>query len=578
MPRPLKRFWPLALALAIGLVARLLWLSAHSVLLDEATVAIGARDIVQNHTPMWEAMSNAPFVWMIARLLGMAGLANVFLLRLPPALIGAASIAAIYWLARQLFDEKIAVASAFLLALHPFAVAFSRVLFADPFQVFFVLLGCYGFDRLAIKPWRGNSSRWPLLAYLCSIWALAFLMKYNAIVPGALWLVSGVISRRYRLLPAFVGFLVMALGAFLTLLLWPYDEPIWLLAFMGKAGSYGLTQAARYFAFKLHLVFFGITEIALVTGIIVAWVLRRKRGGADTSLPNKRSSNALLHVTLFLLLEIVLLIALGRSFERYLLVIVPFGCMLLAALFRIAWEHIDSGFRWRGIAMRLAIVIVTGIFVFGAVQSYSNYFAYLRNDVDYADLAQTVLAQETADSSRHAFWLVPEPIAAYYLGYTQRYSRAIRPNLDGPTAYQNYFEFAGVPYADTWKGDKVLSIRRLAREWGLVHIFTSPHRFMESAKRAADSARMLPRLPVVEYLASDFVGPRDLLIMQSGFIDLQGEPILENIEHEDGPPFIPTLPLARFAVAKVYRPEGLAANTDTMLDRVRAGAWLLTRK
>jgi 4-amino-4-deoxy-L-arabinose transferase-like glycosyltransferase len=191
--RPLKRFWPLALAVTIGLVTRLLWLSAHSVLLDEATVAIGARDIVQNHTPMWEAMSNAPFVWMIARLLGMAGLANVFLLRLPSALIGVASIAAVYWLARQLFDEKIAVASAFLLALHPFAVAFSRVLFADPFQVFFVLLGFYGFDRLAVKPWRGNSSRWPLLQYLCFIWALAFLMKYNAIVPGALWLVSGVV-------------------------------------------------------------------------------------------------------------------------------------------------------------------------------------------------------------------------------------------------------------------------------------------------------------------------------------------------------------------------------------------------
>jgi hypothetical protein len=371
---------------------------------------------------------------------------------------------------------------------------------------------------------------------------------------------------------------MMAFGALLTLLLWPYDEPVWLLAFMGKAGSYGLAQAARYFAFKLHLVFFGITEITLIMGFSAAWALRRKRAAAEPSLPKKQSSNALLHVTLFLLLEIVMLIALGRSFERYLLVIVPFGCMLLAALFRIAWEHIDSGFGWKGVAMRFAIIVVAGIFVFGATQSYLNYFAYLRNDVDYAGLARTVLAQETADSSRRAFWLVPEPIAAYYLGYTQRYSRAVRPNLDGPTTDQNYFEFAGVPYTDEWKGDKVLAIRRLAREWGLVHILTSPHRFMESAKRVADSARMLPRLPVVEYLTSDFVRPGDMLVMQSGFIDLQGEPMLENIEHEDGPPFISKLPLVRFAVTRVYRPEGRAPNTDTVLDRVRAGAWLLTRK
>jgi hypothetical protein len=83
---------------ALGLMARLILLSAHSVLLDEATVAIGARDIVYNHTPMWDAMSNAPFVWMIGRLLGMAGLASAFWLRFPGAMVGTASIVVLFLL------------------------------------------------------------------------------------------------------------------------------------------------------------------------------------------------------------------------------------------------------------------------------------------------------------------------------------------------------------------------------------------------------------------------------------------------------------------------------------------------
>ncbi len=590
--------------MTLGLAARLLWLSAHSVLLDEATVAIGARDIVQNHTPMWEAMSNAPFVWMIAHMLGMSGLANDFLLRVPSALIGVASIAAVYWLARRMFadarsfaydrsfaNEKIAIGSAFLLALHPFAVAFSRVLFADPFQVFFVLIGCYGFDKLATNPWRNTQRKWLLLLYLCCVWGIAFIMKYNAIVPGALWLLSGVVSRRYKIVPAFAGFLAMAFGAFLTLLIWPYDESVWLLAFMGKAGSYTLVYAMDYYVDRLHLVFFGITEIMFVAAFAVAWLLRRKHGVVDSKdnndqLSNIRSSKAIMHLALFLLFETAMLIVLGRMFDRYLLVLVPFGCILLAALARFVWFGMGrflSRFGWREIIVRLAVFVAVGIFTIGAYQSYSNYFAYLRNDVDYAGLARNVLIMEHQNQAntaapRRAFWLIPEPIAAYYLRYTQRYSRAVLPNLDGPTAHQNFFEFSGVPYADEWKGDKVLSIRGLVRERGIISILALPNRFIALAKHVADSALRMERLPVVDYLDSDFVHPNDMLIMQSGLTDLQGEPILEDISSESGPPFISTLPLRHFSVYRVYRSNGIAPISDTILDPVKAGAWLMVRK
>jgi 4-amino-4-deoxy-L-arabinose transferase-like glycosyltransferase len=589
----------------LGLVARTLWLSAHSVLLDEATVAIGARDIIQNHTNMWDAMSNAPFVWMIAHVLGMTGLASDFLLRLPSALIGTASIAMVYFIALRLFNKKIAMVSAFLFALHPFAVAFSRVLFADPFQVFFVLIGCYLFDRLATNAWRETPRKWMLLLYLCIIWGIAFLMKYNAIVPGAIWLVSGVIARRYKIVPAIAAFIAMALGPFLTLLIWPYDEPVWLLAFMGKAGSYNFVYAMDYYVDRLHLVFFGITEVMFVAAFVVAWLLYLKGRKTDLSPNNEHSSTnietakSVLHLTLFLLLQTAMLIMLGRMFDRYLLVLVPFGSILIIALLVAGTSLLRSNpYRWAAAAKEnkiprstiIGIAIYFGVlcptmwwFGLGVFQSYSNYSAYLRNDVDYAGLAHTVLRMEhkdqaVNDSLRRAFWLVPEPIAAYYLGYTQRYSRATLPNLDGPTAYQNFFEFASVPYAEDWKGDKVLAIRRLARAWGIVRILDSPRRFLNRAQHVADSARNMPPLPVADYLTSDFIHPNDLLIMQSGLLDLQGEPILEDVEQESGPPFIPTLPLGRFSVYRVYRPDGIAPVADTVLERVKAGAWILVRK
>ncbi len=589
----------------LGLTARVLWLSAHAVLLDEASVAVGARDIVQNHTPMWEAMSNAPFVWMIAQMLGRAGLANDFLLRLPSAITGTASITATYWLAQRMFDKKIAIGSSFLLALHPFAVAFSRVLFADPFQVFFVLIGCYGFEHLASNSWRETQKKWTLLFVLCVIWGLAFLMKYNAIVPGALWLFSGVVARRYRIVPAIAGLGAIALGAIITLLLWPYDAPVWLFAFMGKAGSYNFVFALDYYIDKLHLVFFGITEILFVAAFLIAWLLRKKRGSTDTftvntKVANVRASKAVLHLALFLLLQTAMLTILGRMFERYLLVLVPFGCILLVALgilvmmefaqwtprswqvsFSQGTEQKLPRAKGRQILIYFAVWFAYCIFIFGAYQSYSHYFQYLRNDVNYASLAHEVLTTEqnhSADSVHRAFWLVPEPIAAYYLGYTQRYSRAVLPDRDGPTTSQNFFEFSGVPYANEWKGDKVLSIRKLAREWGMIRIVTSPQRFMVASKRVADSALRMEQLPVVDYMTSDFVRPGDMIIMQSGLTDLDGEPILEDLTNKPGPPFLPTLPLERYAVRRVYRPEGFTPITDTALYPVKAGAWLMVRK
>ena len=589
----MRRFGQIALPLAVaaGLVARLWALGAHSLLLDEASVAIGARDMLRNHTALWDADSNAPFVWLIAHLIGLRGLSNPFILRLPPAIFGIASIVAVYWLAGRLFDERIAGITAILFAIHPFAVAFSRVLFADSFQLFFILLGCVAFDYFAapsLNPSRLTflHKRWVQLAMIFLLWGAAFLMKYNAVVPGALWLVAGVVAGRYSIGRAFVCFVTMAVGSFATLLPWPYDAPVWLFAFLNKGGSYSVVDATRFFWTKLHLVLFGMTEITLAAGVIMSFMLRGER------------RKPIAQTTIFIILYLVTISVLGRSFERYLLMIVPFAMMLfIGCIYNIHAHSREEGLfgradkqktNWpRYIVMTMRFIAI-GVFLIGLRMSYSNYLNYLHNDYDHHALAEEALGFESkgsvADSpSIRAFWLLPEPIGAYYIGFSQLYSRAIRPSLDGPQADQNFFEWASAPYGRDLSGYGVLTIRRMARRWGLERILRSPLRFRDSVEAIAHPKPSIGEAPpshplAVDYLTSDFVRPGDLLIMQCGMTDLAEEPILEDISNENGPPLLKTLPLPRFEVLHVFRPGGESTMADTTMTRVRAGAWLMIRK
>ena len=547
--------------MAVGLFARIWMLGAHSLLLDEASVSIGARDILRNHTPMWDAISNAPFVWMVAQLIGLSHLANPFFVRLPSALFGTASIILVYWLARRLVSNTAAIASAILFAVHPFAVAFNRVLFADSFQLFFILAGCLAFEYYNRKD-QPPKREGLLVVLIFLVWSAAFVMKYNAVVPGALWLAAGVVTGRYRVGRAVISFLAMAFGAFITLLPWPYDAPIWLFAFLGKGGSYSIVNATHFFWGKLHLILFGITEIVLLAGIAALF----------DPIPSRKAT---LQTTLFVIFYLITISILGRTFERYLLVLVPFVAMLLSALVIAAFQtNLAKPFQ---IAVRTIALIVTGIFVYGMSNAYAHYFSYLSNDVDREALANEAICIEQNGTQR-GFWLIPEPIGGYYLGMSQCYSREVRPCLDGNLGEQNYFEWESMPYCEHKEGIGIFAIRDLARRWGVWNILTSPRRFADSARIIRSQIAALPLPTAIDYLTSDFVRSGDLLVMQSGMTDVQEEPILEDISHESGPPYLKYLPLDRFRVLKVFRPAGISSTDDTTITRVEAGAWLLEKK
>jgi 4-amino-4-deoxy-L-arabinose transferase-like glycosyltransferase len=568
-------------------VLRIVLLSSHSLLLDEASVAVAGRDILRNHTPMWDAYSNAPFVWIVAQLVGLRGLSDPFLLRLPSALIAAFTVIPLYALSRRMSGTVTTIVTTFLFALHPFAVAFSRVLFADPFQTFFVICGILGFDyyiRTFQKHEHSKNRLFFFTALIC-IWGLAFLMKYNAAVPGIAWLAAGAVSGRYRIWSSIACFLAMAVGAFASLALWPLDAPIWLGAFLEKGGHYNLIFSAFYFSSKLHLLFFGLTEIVLTLAVLLSFLRRDE------------ARKSIAQTVYYILLYLVTTIFLGRTFQRYFIVLAPFACLLLASLFVYGFQLARIATRkWQRTSAAIVTVAAIAFFIVGLVQHYNYYWSYLQNDVNKASVTQTVISLERnglqSSTPRRAFWLVPDHLGAWYLGFTQHYSRALRSGNasdrvatpDGPLADLNYFEWQSVPFSKEVVKYTVLSIRQLAHRWGGWRIVSSPKSFADSAKIIAATMRTVPsdsldRKPAAaDYLTSDLVRPGDMLVMFSGFTDVIGEPILEKIDSNQTPPYFHSLPLEKFYVYRAYGPKGISDTSDTTIDLIRAKAWILIKK
>ena len=106
------------LAGALGLVARYLWLGLEGAGLQDFAASLSLHPFDPGLLPA---------------------------LRLPFALITALSVLGVYGLTRRLFDEKVALLSAVLLALDPFYLAYSRLIVLDAFMAIFMFLALLAF-------------------------------------------------------------------------------------------------------------------------------------------------------------------------------------------------------------------------------------------------------------------------------------------------------------------------------------------------------------------------------------------------------------------------------------------------
>ncbi len=82
---------------------------------------------------------------------GVLGL-NEFAIRLPMAIIGTITVFIVYYLAKELFNERIALFSALFLAISPWHIQFSRIAFIGLFLPFFFCLGLLFFFKSFQNP------------------------------------------------------------------------------------------------------------------------------------------------------------------------------------------------------------------------------------------------------------------------------------------------------------------------------------------------------------------------------------------------------------------------------------------
>ncbi|MFA5992299.1 MAG: glycosyltransferase family 39 protein [Candidatus Pacearchaeota archaeon] len=169
------RKW-LVLILILGFILRLIVILNVSPIADEMVHGTHAINIissgvinVQNESPVWFYLEDIAY-----KLFGVNALGARFL----SLLFGTLTILVVYLIAKELFNEKIALISSFLLAISAFAARYA-LMEMDPTLIFFVLLSFYFF----IKEWSSKKQ----ISYLAVIFmGVAILTKPIPItfIPG----------------------------------------------------------------------------------------------------------------------------------------------------------------------------------------------------------------------------------------------------------------------------------------------------------------------------------------------------------------------------------------------------------
>jgi hypothetical protein len=489
----------------------------HSLLIDEAFVGVAARDIAFNHTPMWDAVSNAPYVWGLAQIISIFG-DSPWMLRFPSALFGASLSLIIYFFVRRSSTERIAILSAAIYALHPFAAAFTRLAFVDALQLPMLWLAIYAIDRYMERPER----KWLLFAISAA--ALAFIFKYNALAVLACWMLAGLLLRRYPLKTSLLLGAALVAASLATLLLWPFDAPLWFFSFLAKGGTYDGSYIWGFYLNAIGHVTLGVITLLVAATAYLFW-MRRSMVPQIVRLIDQ--------MLLFGVCYFGLLLFLGRPFQRYLLMLTIPVAVLYGAVISEAFMSIRVLLRQRTsrsiLFSSIGLVVLAGMIANGS-KTWINYADYLHNDLMLEEVARDV-----RDAGR-VFWPGGAPVVlGYYLGFDQFYSRSTRGALD-PTMSHHYFEFSNVPYSADTLPYGVLIARNELKRVGLMNALSDFSGFRDRI-RALDNYYDKIRHDRLDsyYYTSDLLKPGDLMIESHGIDAMNGEPYFEQVD--PGRPF-----------------------------------------
>lgn len=150
----------LLFVLGLGLMLRIIGLASYPVgfTADEASFGYDAYSLLKTGKDQWGAswpitlrsfgdFKLPAYTYLTMPTVGLLGL-NEFAVRLPNALLGTLAILAVFLMARELFkDERVALASAGLLAISPWHISLSRGAFEANLTTFFMTFAVWTFIR-----------------------------------------------------------------------------------------------------------------------------------------------------------------------------------------------------------------------------------------------------------------------------------------------------------------------------------------------------------------------------------------------------------------------------------------------
>jgi len=352
------------------------------------------------HPPLYPVFA---FLWV--RVFGDSEVA----VRIPPLLFGIASITLTYALARRFLNDRIALVTAFLLAVSPVHMWYSTEARQYSAALFFALLTLYAYEKLRDASAGGWWTGIYALSVAASLFTHFYLVFYVTLISCFAFLNGH--PRRVRILSinAAAGFL------FLCFL-------------VGKIGTVGLKTAAghlRSFSpaefwqlffnwFLLGNVFpppipaafdprvvVQIAAFALFAlGVAVALRVSKGRGGIE-----------LLSYVFALPVILLLMSAAGMRqiyIERSLYILLPFFCMLLAA-------GLTAFSGWRRIALLALFTVFSGLVVSEFYARLDSHWTVYKPREDWRSASKILSAElDRSGGNLLIYAATPVEVLSYY--------------------------------------------------------------------------------------------------------------------------------------------------------------------
>ena len=211
----------LVLAILIAFFIRFYSIDIPNLYYDEGGVVIGTRLFLNEGLSPWDYYTGQPpplLFWLTSVSFIILGISELSL-RIVDVIFGTLTIVLLYFIVKLWYNKKVAILAAFLLAVLPLHVTYSRLgVNSDIIQTFFLLFAIFIMEYCCIN--RLNGSKELFAVVLSGIaFGLSFLAKFNALILwGIYWIFIFLSYFKRRLKVSIKKFIISNLAAFTVII------------------------------------------------------------------------------------------------------------------------------------------------------------------------------------------------------------------------------------------------------------------------------------------------------------------------------------------------------------------------